>query len=89
MLLHDQRANALALQVRVNCKRAEVDVRLVGVAPPPRGHPSDHLRRRSRTERDEARQQPQSLCRIRLACPHRRDAGHANERAVRLAQIGC
>jgi hypothetical protein len=81
VLLHDQRANALALQVRVNRKRAEMDVRLVRVAPRPRRSPPDHPSRRSRPERDEAREQAEPLCRTRLTCSHRRDASHAHERA--------
>src|SRR5581483_7899359 len=40
VLAHDQRADALALHVRVDRQRAQVDVRFVEVVPGPGVHPT-------------------------------------------------
>ena len=82
MLAHDQRADALSLQVSVHGQRAEVDVRFGGVALGPGRYPPAHPRRRARPESDEVGEQPDPLRRRRLARSRGRNAGQSQQLAI-------
>src|SRR6266498_2328902 len=76
---HDQRADSLALQVRVHRQWAEMDMRLVQVVLGPGQGPPAHLDRCPWAEPDQGREQSDTLRHGRLAGPNRCHAGHANQ----------